>query len=282
MVTRVRSGLYAALCWLVAGCAATPPTSDLPVPAAANRVAVILSPSPVNQLEFCHVLARRMGEPYRIFDLTRQDEREVQSAMAEGVPTKVIAVGAQALALATRLAAPDVVYAGVAADHEGLRRVNALPPFAQQLDYWLARSPNLNALGVVTSSEFRQAVDRLEAAASARGLILHHSEVTSDREALAEFRAMVPSIDGFVFLPDESILSPAAIRRVMDHAERNSIEVAVYSPVMYAVGATHLFFPDTVDVANQVIDLLHSTQSRRALTKMRVQSRALHAVVAGD
>ena len=228
------------------------------------------------------MLSRRMGEPYRIFDLTRQDAWEIQSAMAEDVPTKIVAVGAQALEVATRVAGPDVVYAGVTADHEGLRRVNALPPFAQQLDYWLARSPNLNALGVVTSNKFRQAVERLEAAASARGLILHHREVASDREALAEFRAMVPSIDGFVFLPDESILSPSAMRRVMQHAERNSIEVAVYSPVMYAIGATHLFFPDTVDVANQVIDLLHSTQSRRALTKMRVQSRSLHAVVAGD
>ena len=102
-------------------------------------------------------------------------------------------------------------------------------------------------------------------------MVIHHREVKSDKEALLAFRSMVPYLDGFVFLPDETILSPDVIRRVLAHGARNDLQILVYSPVMFSMGAFLYVGSEPVDVATQIMLLLNSEDSSQSLTKMRTQ-----------
>ena len=98
------------------------------------------------------------------------------------------------------------------------------------------------------------------------GIQLEQRTVSSDTEMLLAFRAMVPHIDGFVFLPDETILSPKVIQQVLNHGRRNGVQILVYSPVMFNLGASLYLQPDPVRVADALVTLVNDPDTRPQVT----------------
>ncbi len=164
-------------------------------------------------------------------------------------------------------------YAGVLDPGRTTQGVDALPPFATQLDYWLSQAPDLNRLGVIGGSGVSARMAALADAAAERNLTLEQRTVSSDTEMLLAFRAMVPHIDGFVFLPDETVLSPRVIQQVMSHGRRNGVQILVYSPVMFSLGASLFLQPDPVRVADALVTMLHDRHAQPEVTQMRSRSR---------
>ena len=133
----------------------------------------------------------------------------------------------------------------------------------------------VGVFGKYKDSSAREAVSGLVGYLSEKNIEVIRREVTSDKQTLQVFRAMVPYIDGFVFLPDESVLSPDVIRRIIVHGSRNNLQILVYSPFMFDLGAYLYISAEQDDIAEQIVVLLeeHDTQTR-ALTTMRVLVKA--------
>lgn len=277
--------------FLLGGCTATY-TPLVPVPAnpvvvrdfSSNRVAIVVSKNVPDYRQLSYVFAAKLGRPYQLFELEHRTEESVQRAVRQMDPTSVIALGHSALDVVSDIHDVDIVYAGVFEESLDHRGVDALPPFTMQLEHWRMMSPHLSQIGVVGSSAIRDRVEALKKAGLELGIVVHHREVKSDKEALLAFRGMVPYLDGFVFLPDETVLSPKVIRRVLAHGARNGLQIMVYSPVMFSMGAFLYVASEPVDVATQIMSLLNSKDSRQPLTRMRTRVNLGQAIAddAGD
>lgn len=250
----------------------TPPLS-LPLPPAPSKpVAVIVGGKLSTFHGLTDALAARMVQPYEIFAIADGSTQSLLNKIRALDPPNVVAIGLPALELASQLKDTDVIYAQVFNPPAGHRGVEPIPPFDMQLAYWQQISAKMQRIGVLGSTRMRNVIDSLESAAAAKNIKVIRREVSSDKETLQVFRAMVPYIDGFVFLPDESVLSPDVIRRIMVHGSRNNLQILVYSPLMFDLGAYLYISAEQTDVAEQIVALLedHDTHSR-ALTTMRVR-----------
>lgn len=264
--------------FLLGGCTATftpvvPPATNPVVVRdfSSNRVAIVVSKDLPDYRQLSYVFAAKLGRPYQLFELEHRTEESVQLAVQRMGPTSVIALGHSALDVVSDIHDVDIVYAGVFEESLNHRGVDALPPFSMQLEHWQMVSPHVTQIGVVGSAAIRDRVEALKEAGLNLGMVVHHREVTSDKEALLAFRGMVPYLDGFVFLPDETVLSPDVIRRILAHGARNDLQILVYSPVMFSMGAFLYVASEPVDVATQIMSLLNSEDSSQPLTRMRTQ-----------
>lgn len=258
--------------------AAPPPAADAGLPAAGFTPAgaplvVLLNDAGSRQLEMLQVFSARLGRPYQIFNLAHRDADAVLRRLRSMAPVEVIALGPAAYDLTRTVPGLDVFYAGVLDPGRSSQGVDALPPFPVQLDYWQNRAPELTRLGVIGSSDMSGRMDALAAAAAERNLSLEQRTVTSDAELLLAFRAMVPHIDGFVFLPDERVLSPKVIQQVLNHGRRNGVQILVYSPVMFKLGASLYLQPDPIRVAAALTALVNDPTARPEVRQMRSRSR---------
>jgi hypothetical protein len=238
--------------------------------------------------EMLYVFSAALGRPYQLLNIAHRPPGSVQGRLAELAPIDVIALGPAALAVTREVPGLTVTYAGVLQPGGMHRGVDALPPFATQLEYWLQIDPQIRRIGVIGSHKVRDRIAELEVTTNQLGMVLESREVTSDKEMLLAFRGMVPHIDGFVFLPDDDVLSPNVILQVMGHGKRNAVRTLVYSPVMFNLGANLYLQPDPVAVATELIDLLNASagspsgMDRRVVTSMRTRVRQASQAGAPD
>ena len=244
------------------------------VPVGQRPPVVVIVDDPHNfQLELLQVFSARLNRPYQIFNLSHRTPEAIRAKLETLAPVQAIAMGSQALALANDVAGVDVVHGGVLEPESTERGVDPLPPFNVQLDHWLTLSPRIERVGVIGSPAMQSRIEALQLACDARGVALERREVGSDKESLLAFRSMVPHIDGFVFLPDGSVLSPKVIEQMMGHGQRNEVQMLVYSPVMFDLGASLFVQPDPVEVASVLIDMLADPSIEPTVTGIRTKTR---------
>jgi hypothetical protein len=244
-------------------------------------IAVVLDDQHNAHLEMLQVFSARLGHPYRIFNLAHRSPESIQLSLRHLAPIKVIALGSAAFETTATLAGVDVFFAGVLDPGRTTQGIDALPPFATQLDYWHSLAPGIKRLGVVASPALAWRVDALAVACADRGITLERRVVRSDKETQFAFRSMVPHIDGFVFLPDPEVLSPAVMQEVMRHGRRNDVQILVYSPVMFNLGATLFLQPHPVEVAVAVIELIEDPRGQQVVVEMRTRSRLGRGLLVG-
>jgi hypothetical protein len=295
----------------VSGCAVTPPVPEpvpdvppapvaevsSPVPPPAPVVLPVPAPRPVvapkapvavvvssdlptfRQVE--DALVAKLERPYRIYRLDTTTPADIREALTRQPVKSAVAIGRAAFDALADVPKLDVVYAQIfVAPQDRHRGVAAVPPFAMQLEYWKSLSPGLKRVGVIGSANMRPVIDALQNAAEAEGIAIIRREVTSDKEALFEFRRMTPDIDGFVFLPDDTVLSPDVIRRAMQHGARNDKQILTYSPAIFRLGAYLYVAAAQTDVADQIVAMLdHPGDRSRPLTQMRVRIQGSDADV---
>ncbi len=295
----------------VAGCTTTPtlepalpavepePLEASPVPTApvtapvpvfepeGPPLVIVLNDRSHAQLEMLRVFSARLGRPYQILNIAHRGVDGVRATLEELAPIETVALGPAAYAVVATIPGLDVFYAGVLNPGRTTQGVDALPPVALQLDYWQSLSPDLERIGVIGGPGMAGRMAALTIGCTARGLSVDQRQVSSDKETLLAFRAMVPHIDGFVFLPDETVLSPRVILEVMNHGKQNGVEILVYSPVMYNLGGSIFLQPDPIAVAESLIDILddpklrpqvHSMRTRTRLTKRQTDKVAMNTV----
>ena len=251
-----------------------PGSSPLELPIAERPpVAIVLNDPHHAYLELMQVFSAELGRPYEVLNLAHRSPESVRRKLAALAPIQTIVVGAAALAAASDVPGVQVFHAGVLSPGRTGPGVDALPPFDAQLDEWLLLSPEIERIGVIGSPAMRPRIEALAEACEKRAIDLERREVGSDKETLLAFRSMVPHIDGFVFLPDGDILSPKVIEQVVVHGRRNDVQVLVYSPVMYELGASLFVQPDPVLVAAMLIELLIDPSRDATVREMRTLTR---------
>jgi hypothetical protein len=250
-----------------------PPPVVPPTPPAKPAIAIVVSSDLPTFRQVEEALIARLDRPYHLYRLDTNSTSDVREALKRQPVKEAVAIGRAALEALDGIPKLDVVYAQIfVAPEDHYRGVDAVPPFGMQLEYWKWLSPGLKRIGVIGSANMRSIVDSLQSAAEEHGIKLVRREVTSDKEALFEFRRMTPDIDGFVFLPDDAVLSPDVIRRAMQHGARNDKQILTYSPAIFRLGAYLYIASAQTDVAAQIIAMLDAPNDRnRPLTQMRVR-----------
>lgn len=188
-------------------------------------------------------------------------------------PRAVIAIGEPAVAAISASNLP-IIHAQSFQDNVSTRGVDSMPDPSAQLQAWQARDPDIHHIGIITGALFAGQMQALAVAGSALGLEMTTRLVSSDKEALFEFRRLVPDLDGFIFLPDDRVLSPGVIQEIIVHGRRNGIQFLAYNELLQALGAQYLVTQDAEDVAAGLVQLINDpARQTRALTKFYLHDK---------
>ena len=104
---------------------------------------------------------------------------------------------------------------------------------------------------IVTEDDDRLIADA-EAAAGKLGMTLHVAVAVTDRDAIYQFKRFAQSVDGLWLQPNSRILSPTAIREMLDYALGHQVRTIVFSPSLLEWGALLSVGSSTDDVAATV------------------------------
>lgn len=275
----------AAICLLLAGCAATGPSvvapplepivvdaRTLPLPAPPAPAAAPAAPSQPARADIALVVdeaaAAHAGVadeiasalPPRRYRVTRV----ATSAAAEldalrGRRVTVVAVGPDAVQ-AARAALPDkpLVFCQVPAYAEVLQAgapvwgVQTLPPLELQLKSWQAVDPTLRTVALIVGSAGSALADEARHAAATLAADLLVETSASDRETLYLFRRLATAVDGLWLLPDNDALSPQVLRELLAYAASRGIGVLTFNEALLARGALLTATAVPADVAATV------------------------------
>lgn len=272
--------LAASACTHVESVYTAPPESPPPPRQAPAKpaVAIVVSSNAPAYLSVARALSERLEREHLRYSLDSAPAPVLRELIDREGFHEVIAIGRAAAEAMQPFGPERVIYCQVFYDDAlrdaGFRGVAAQPPFALQLDRWTRLEPGLHRVGVIAGPDSATLIANLAGATSAYGIELFHEEVTNDKQALFVFQRMVPEIDGYLFLPDTSVLSPGVIRKMMRYGNKHKISILVYSPVMFELGRAVLIRPEPDDVARQIATLLDHpappAERRRELTRVAV------------
>jgi len=230
----------------------SPPPPEAPL-------AVVVSANVPAYLDVKNALTERLATPFRIFNLDESTNDEILAEMRLKNVDSIVAIGGQALSLVSGYSEKTkIIYSQIFNPvQKPYRGVAAIPPMEPQLKYWQSLNLNLQHIGVVSSAEFRPIVNELIAAGKTLGIQIVQREVASDKAALHEFRRLIPVVEGFIILPDASILSPGVLRRMVQHANANSVELLSYNLPIFNLGAYMHVTSAYDDIAERIVELLN-------------------------
>lgn len=249
-----------------------PPPPELPASTAPLRTAVLLSDDIPEFSSIAREIELRADSEYLVvYNLDGKLSNAARiKAEAQGVD-QVIAIGLLAATVGREIESKRMVFCQVFnyRDHDLLsstsKGVNMLPPFDIQLQRWTALSPGLQGVGIIIGPNQQDLIAEIRSATESRGIELTVREVSSDKEALYEFRRLTPDIQGVWLLPDNRILSPEVVREIMSYSARHRKQIPVFGSNLLSVGGLLSFTSDPADVAEQVLARLEQTIDGNAL-----------------
>lgn len=281
-----RKGWSMALLLLaLAGCAVQPlpapePLSAPSAPAAAPtapaqapaktvsppRVAIVVSMDTPAYTDVAAQLEHRLGKRATRYLL----DGTTRVTLERSAPEQIVAIGLEAALLAKAMALRDttVVFCQVFnhVEHDLVapqqRGVAVFPSFHKTFATWRALAPALREVLVFTGPGFERVLTHAAAAASQHGILLTHRSVSSDKEFLYQYKRLSGQADGLWLLPDNRILSRAAIQELMSFSLRNGKQVAVFSEQLLRLGGLFSATSSPAEIAAKVVQRLDASGSR--------------------
>ncbi|MEM6514239.1 MAG: ABC transporter substrate binding protein [Pseudomonadota bacterium] len=247
----------------------TDPTPTSPsLPQKPPQVAVVLT-SRTPAFEDVATALSDQFDDLSIYDLGDKSQPPINAfKLINDSPTDVVvAIGLRAARSSAALSAVPVVFSQVFNYHDhGLlkqdsRGVAAIAPMQAQLAAWKTAEPGLTTIGLVVGPGHDELLDEAELAAVQHNVTLLTAVVTSDQQALYDFKRMVRNIDGFWLLPDNRILSGRALNEIFEHSKRRGVSVLVPTPAMLSSGATISVSTVASDIAERIHDVVQSIVS---------------------
>jgi ABC-type uncharacterized transport system substrate-binding protein len=268
---------------LLVGCA-TAPTPEPPVtaqvkpppapvvqpiepaePVETAHVAIVLSNEIPAYVSIANQLGRQLGEGnYSIHNMQGNPAKTARMLNEIRLQNtdQVVAIGLLAAKTGLQLDNTPVVFCQTFnySDHNLIsarsKGVSLLPPFDLQFSAWRELAPNLHSVGVITGPNQGQLIKQIRKDADSKNIEILNRTVHSDKEALVEFKRLMPSIQGLMLLPDNRVLSPAVLREIMSYSAKYRTQVVVYSPRLLQLGALMSAANSEQDVAATVIKRL--------------------------
>ncbi|MCZ6887793.1 MAG: hypothetical protein O7H39_04785 [Gammaproteobacteria bacterium] len=256
----------------VDGAAADGAAVEIP---AEDIVAVVVSGDASAYQDIATALLAHPGQNFLRYSLTSAPPNVIREIIERQGHKNVVAIGPVAMKLMQRLGTQRIVYCQIFDDvdirRRGYRGVSALPPFRLQLQRWKALEPELKSVGVIVSPQTRALVAELRTAAQQAGLELRHEEARSDKEALFVYQRLIPEIDGYIMLPDPSVLSPNVMRKMVSYGNKHGKSMLTFSRGAFELGASLQISAEPTDVANQIVHLLFARGATHSeLTRVKI------------
>jgi len=231
-----------------------------PEPVTLPRVAIVISMDIPAYNEVAASLERRLSGPVtrHLFDAN------TRTVLEQEAPDQIVAIGLEA-ALLAKLIQQDgrpVVFCQVFnhVEHDllaaNVRGVSLFPSFEVTFATWRTLAPTLREVAVFTGPGFDAVLGPAVAAAAAQGIKLAHVSVSSDKELLYQYKRMAGRLDGLWLLPDNRVLSRAAIQEIMSFSVRNGKQVAVFNEQLLRLGGLFSVTTDPDEVAAKVAQRL--------------------------
>ena len=198
---------------------------------------------------------------------------------------RIVAVGLLAATVGREISGTPMVFCQVfnyldagliSASSKG---VNFLPPFDAQLARWKELAPGVDHVGIITGPNQGDLLAEIRTAAERHDVELTVRNVSSDKEALFEFKRIVREIDGLWLLPDNRILSPDVVREIMSYSALHQKQIVVFGANLLEMGGLMSVTSDPADVAEQVLARLEQVTANgqldgpgmRPLTEIQVR-----------
>jgi ABC-type uncharacterized transport system substrate-binding protein len=226
-------------------------------------IAVVLSSREPAYLGVAEALAQQFGD-FTVYDLANLVEPPVATfrRIRDTNARVVVAIGLRAAVSATSLSSVPVVFCQVfnRGDHNllspGSRGVAAQPPLDLQIAAWKKLDPELRSVGAIVGPGHDDLITEARHAAASHDVVLHIETASSDRETLYLFNRMVHDIDGFMLFPDNRVLSSSVLRKMLNDAARQHVQVAVFNDSLLRMGAAFSSTTVDADIAARIVDVL--------------------------
>jgi len=225
------------------------------------RTAVILSAEIPAYAEIAAEILRRDAAHATVHTLSAEPDRAARliAELATAKPDRIVAVGLLAAIAAREVPNVPTVFCQVYNYHDHdlvsatSKGVHLLPPFELQLREWRQLGQSPGRIGAVTGPGHDALLAEMRRAAESFGVELTVRTVRSDREALHAFSELAPDIDGFWLLPDNRILSPDVVRRILSYSAEHGKQVATFGESLLNMGALLSLTGDPRDVVDRVL-----------------------------
>jgi putative ABC transport system substrate-binding protein len=233
-------------------------------PAEPARILVLRSSDADNYLSVSDALIPQLDQRFESLAVNLADAGIDAEAITAIEWTAAVAIGVDAADFAAaRLNVPIVFcqifdYGPLLERHPNLIGVEPLPPLELQLGSWRAIAPDALSVGLIVPEGETELVAAAQAAATAFNVELHTAYALTDRDATYQFKRFAQSVDALWLQPDSTILSPTAIRDILDYALVHQVQTIVFSPTLLDWGALLSVGSDTDDVA-QIVALALDT-----------------------
>ncbi|MCP5180337.1 MAG: hypothetical protein H6993_08355 [Pseudomonadales bacterium] len=259
------------------------PAGNTATVAPTGPVIVVVSRNTPVYSDVARAFAAAWDAPSRIVYLDDENGAPLTlTALTSSHPLAVVAIGDAALQFVETVDV-DVVYAQTFRAGSQHRGVDALPPADAQLRQWAQDAPALKRIGVIAGRSFAGYASQLAAAAEPLDLSMDVRIVQSESDAREVFRQLVPTIDAFIFLPDQTVFSPSSIQDILAVGRSNDIQFLSYNPLIRHLGAQWLISQDAGDVADGLVALLRNPdRQRQALAAFYIDDGSHRQRVAAD
>lgn len=262
------------------GCA-QPPQSEVPAPeskpvvpvhaprkAQAPQVVILTSEDIPAYSGVANALSKLLGKRGSVQYLSTSQLENIKTIanLKNEENIQIVSIGLNAAIAAKNLTNKQVIfcqvynyqdYALLTPKHKG---VSMLPSFNKTFSTWRTLSSSPIDIGVISGPGFDEVIQTAQTAAKARGFILHHETVNSDKEYQYTFKKMSKNVQGYWLLPDNRVLSEHILRDIMTYSVRNSKQVVVFSTELLKLGGLFSIQSDHKDIAQQVLERLEQAQ----------------------
>ena len=244
-----------------------PTPTTLPIP---PSVAIVLTSRQPAYEDVAVELGKRL-EHYTIFDISDKSQPPVSAfrLINDSDSGAVIAIGLRAAKSSIAMSTTPVVFSQVFnyQDHDLItktsRGVAAIAPLKAQLAAWKEVDPKIKRIGAIIGEGHDTLIADARIAAEDLGLKLIIREVSSDQEALYQFRRMVRKIDGFWLFPDNRVLSTRSLHEIVEQAQQRHVAVSVPNASLLSLGANMSVSTVASDIAETIVDVVRLIEAGR-------------------
>lgn len=230
-----------------------------------NVAVVVSNRAPVFQKVATHI-KQDLGSNAALYYLSGDASGDTQllNKISSLKHRKIVAIGLPAALWSKQLVGKQVVFCQVFNYRQydlvtpSRKGVSSVPPPRQLFSRWKRLSPGLRRVIVISGPFHEGLIRKAQSAASKNGIRLDHVVVRSDKEFVYQYKKMVGRFQGTWLLPDNRVLSRAAMREVMSYSVRHGKQVMVFNPQLLPIGGLISAEPRPDDVAAQALNRLRN------------------------
>lgn len=180
----------------------------------------------------------------------------IRQHLAENSPRLIVALGAQALKLASSIKDIPIVYCMVLNPHEYVSGVNAAGvslDIPQSVRLKLIRKvlPETNTIGLIYTERFAATEAEVLSACRDLGMQCETHRVNDEKEIPDTLKNAWPGIDCLLMVPDSRVFTPMSVEYLLLHGLRNRYAVIGISSYFTRAGALMSIDCDYTDLGRQ-------------------------------